>query len=86
MGDTTAITYVQKNGANDKSKNLKLKANNSAVRTIFIFAPLKNESITCLAALAPANLNAYRANTKLGIMPIQPPTKADWAWLNPQLK
>lgn len=54
MGDITAIMYVLKKGANDKSRNLKLKANNSAVSTIFTFAPLKNESITCLEALAPA--------------------------------
>ena len=54
MGDTTAKMYVLKKGTNDIDKNLKLKANNSAVSTIFTFAPLKNESITCLEALAPA--------------------------------
>ena len=54
MGDTTAKMYVLKKGTNDIDKNLKLKANNSAVSTILIFAPLKNESITCLEALAPA--------------------------------
>ncbi len=58
MGDTTAKMYVLKKGTNDIDKNLKLKANNSAVSTILIFAPLKNESITCFEALAPANLKA----------------------------
>jgi hypothetical protein len=86
MGEPTAKIYVPKNGTNDKVKNLKLKAKNSAVSSIFTFAPLKNESITCFEALAPANLNAYSANTKLGIMPIQPPANADRAWLNPQPK
>lgn len=58
MGDTTANIYVLKKGTNEIDKNLKLKAKNSAVSIIFIFAPLKNESITCFEALAPANLKA----------------------------
>lgn len=58
MGEPTAKIYVLKKGTNDIDKNLKLKAKNSAVSNILTFAPLKNDSITCLEALAPANLNA----------------------------
>jgi hypothetical protein len=68
------------------TKNLKASENKIAVNTIFIFTPLKKESTTFLADLAPAYLNAFSAKIILGIIPIKPPINADLAELISHIK
>lgn len=61
------------------TRNLNVNANKKAVKPNFSFTPEKKDSTTFFEAEAPAYLNAFRANTRLGIIPIAPPAIADTA-------
>jgi len=70
----------------NKTKNLKVRVNSIAVKTIFNFTPLKKDSTTNLDDLAPAYLNALSAKTILGIIVTTPAANIDCACVKPQKK
>ena len=75
-----------KKGKGSITINLNTSEKSIAVNTIFIFMPLKKDSTTFSADLAPEYLNALIANIIFGIMPIKLPSKAEMANDLPHVK
>jgi len=86
IGRAITKQNILKNGSGLITINLMVNPRSNAIIAIFCFTPLKNDSTTIFDALAPAYLNALYAKNKLGIIPIVPPNKADFADSNPQSK